>query len=64
MVEVGHPHLMLWGEGRLDFSGRSEDHGSRDAGLPANHGTGHCEELPALYAGYFGAWFKGPTGPQ
>jgi hypothetical protein len=53
-----------WGEGRLDFSGRSEDHGSRDAGLPANHGTGHCEEFAALYAGHFGAWFGGPTGPQ
>jgi non-heme chloroperoxidase len=37
------------------------------AGLPANHGTVPDIvnlELPALYAGYFGAWFGGPTGPQ
>ena len=42
MAEIGHPHLVLWGEkdGWIP-AGRSEDHGSGHAGLPASHGTGH-----------------------
>ena len=32
---------VLGREGWLDRPGRSQDDGSRDAGLPANHGTGH-----------------------
>jgi len=46
MPEIHHPHLVLWGE-RLDPAGRSSDDGDGNAGLPA------------LYAGYFGAWFGG-----
>ncbi len=41
MPQIRHPHLVLWGEqGRLDCSGRSSDHGSCDAGLPARDRAG------------------------
>jgi hypothetical protein len=45
---------------------RSQDYGGSHAGLPANHGAGHSMNLesPALYAGYFGAWFGGLSGSE
>jgi hypothetical protein len=68
MVEAVIRTWCFGGEGWLDSSGQSEDHGSGDAGLlPANHGTVPDIvnlELSALHAGYFGAWFGGPTDPQ
>lgn len=50
-------------DGWLDRASGSADDGGYDARLPAGRGArvGHSMnlELPALYAGYFGAWFGG-----
>jgi non-heme chloroperoxidase len=55
MVEVGHPHLVLWG--------RKTAGAVPDCRLITVPGIVN-PELPALYAGQFGAWFGDPTGPQ
>jgi pimeloyl-ACP methyl ester carboxylesterase len=64
MSEIRHPHLVLWGEGDgwiplADLQGMA-------AAMPRCRlvtvpGVGHSMNLerPALYAGYFGAWFGG-----
>ena len=55
-------------EGWLDCSCRSQDHGSSNAGLPANHSAGHRtfdeSRIAALYGGIFGAWFGGLPGNE
>ena len=64
MPELRHPHLVLWGE----FDGwiapadlRAMAAAMPDCRLVVVPGIGHSMnlELPALYAGYFGAWFGG-----
>jgi pimeloyl-ACP methyl ester carboxylesterase len=64
MPDIRHPHLVLWGEwdgwiqpGDL----RAMAAAMPDCRLVVVPGIGHSMnlELPALYAGYFGAWFGG-----
>ena len=64
MPEIRHPHLVLWGE----WDGwippcdlRTMAAAMPDCRLVVVPGIGHSMnlELPALYAGYFGAWFGG-----
>jgi len=64
MPEIRHPHLVLWGE--QDGWIAPADLGAMAAAMPNCRlvivpGMGHSMilELPALYAGYFGAWFGG-----
>jgi pimeloyl-ACP methyl ester carboxylesterase len=64
MSEIGHPHLVLWGE--RDGWIPPDDLRTMTAAMPDCRlvvvpGIGHSMnlELPALYAGYFGAWFGG-----
>jgi non-heme chloroperoxidase len=64
MAEISHPHLVLWGE-RDGWIPRA-DLRTMAAAMPACRlvvvpGIGHSmnTESPALYAGYFGAWFGG-----
>lgn len=64
MPELGHPHLVLWGE--LDGWIAAADlrimaEAMPDCRLVVIPCIGHSMnlELPALYAGYFGAWFGG-----
>ena len=67
MPEIRHPHLVLWGEkdgwiAPADLKLMAE--AMPDCRLVAVPGVGHSMNLeqPALYAGYFGAWFGGlPT---
>jgi pimeloyl-ACP methyl ester carboxylesterase len=67
MPEIRHPHLVLWGEkdGWIapdDLKRMAE--AMPDCRLVTVPGVGHSMNLeqPALYAGYFGAWFGGlPT---
>jgi pimeloyl-ACP methyl ester carboxylesterase len=64
MREIWHPHLVLWGEkdgwiAPADLKQMAATmHDCRLAIVP---GVGHSMNLeqPALYAGYFGAWFGG-----
>lgn len=64
MPELRHPHLVLWGEkdGWI-LPADLEAMAARmpDCRLVVVPGIGHSMnlELPALYAGYFGAWFGG-----
>lgn len=64
MQEIGHPHLVLWGEqdGWIPSADlkRMAD-AMPDCRLVTVPGVGHSMNLeqPALYAGYFGAWFGG-----
>jgi pimeloyl-ACP methyl ester carboxylesterase len=64
MREIGHPHLVLWGEkdgwiAPADL--RTMAAAMPDCRLVTVPGIGHSMNLeaPALYAGYFGAWFGG-----
>ena len=64
MAEIRHPHLVLWGERDgwippADLRAMAEV--MPDCRLVIVPGIGHSMnlELPALYAGYFGAWFGG-----
>lgn len=64
MPELHHPHLVLWGE--LDgwiapADLRTMADAMPDCRLVFVPRVGHSMnlELPALYAGYFGAWFGG-----
>jgi non-heme chloroperoxidase len=69
MPEIKHPHLVLWGEkdgwiAPADL--RTMASAMPDCRLVAVPGVGHSMnlELPALYAGYFGAWFGGLRGRE
>ena len=64
MPEIRHPHLVLWGE--RDGWIAPADLKTMAAAMPDCRlvvvpGIGHSmnSEMPALYAGYFGAWFGG-----
>ena len=64
MAELDHPHLVLWGE--MDGWIAPADLRSMAAAMPDCRllivpSIGHSMnlEVPALYAGYFGAWFGG-----
>src|SRR5258708_2113124 len=64
MPEITHPHLVLWGE--KDGWIPPADLKRMSAAMPNCRlvtvpGVGHSMNLeqPALYAGYFGAWFGG-----
>jgi non-heme chloroperoxidase len=64
MREIRHPHLVLWGEsdGWIPTADlRAMAAAMPDCRLVVVPGIGHSMnlELPALYAGYFGAWFGG-----
>jgi pimeloyl-ACP methyl ester carboxylesterase len=64
MPEIGHPHLVLWGEkdGWIPAADlKAMAAAMPDCRLVTIPGIGHSLnlELPALYAGYFGAWFGG-----
>ncbi|MHC2281333.1 non-heme chloroperoxidase [Bradyrhizobium diazoefficiens] len=64
MSEIRHPHLVLWGERDgwippTDLRAMAE--AMPDCRLVVVPNIGHSMNLeaPALYAGYFGAWFGG-----
>lgn len=64
MPELRHPHLVLWGE--QDGWIAKDDLLTMAAAMPdcrvvqvSRIGHSMNLELPALYAGYFGAWFGG-----
>ena len=66
MPEIRHPHLVLWGEkdgwiAPADLKRMAQS--MPDCRLITVPGIGHSMNLeqPALYAGYFGAWFGGLT---
>jgi non-heme chloroperoxidase len=64
MSEITHPHLVLWGEkdGWIPPADLREMAAAMpDCRLVIVPGIGHSMnlEMPALYAGYFGAWFGG-----
>jgi|SRR4051794_17267203 non-heme chloroperoxidase len=64
MPEIHHPHLVLWGERDSWIPAadlRAMAAAMPDCRLVVVPGIGHSMnlELPALYAGYFGAWFGG-----
>jgi non-heme chloroperoxidase len=66
MAEIRHPHLVLWGEHDgwiLPADLKTMAGAMPDCRLVVMPGIGHSMnlELPALYAGYFGAWFGGLT---
>ena len=69
MAEIWHPHLVLWGEkdgwiAPADL--RTMAAAMPDCRLITVPGIGHSMnlEVPALYAGYFGAWFGGLPGSE
>jgi non-heme chloroperoxidase len=67
MPEIRHPHLVLWGEkdGWIPAADlRTMADAMPNCRLVIVPGIGHSMnlELPALYAGYFGAWFGGVSG--
>ncbi len=64
MPEIRQPHLVLWGEKDgwiplVDLKAMAA--AMPDCRLVTVPGIGHSMnlEMPALYAGYFGAWFGG-----
>jgi len=64
MPEIRHPHLVVWGEGDgwiAPADLRTMAAAMPDCRLVVVPGIGHSMnlEVPALYAGYFGAWFGG-----
>jgi non-heme chloroperoxidase len=64
MPDILHPHLVLWGERDAWIAPedlRTMASAMPDCRLVTVPGIGHSMnlELPALYAGYFGAWFGG-----
>ena len=69
MADIWHPHLVLWGE--KDGWIAPADLKTMAAAMPDCRlitvpGIGHSMNLesPALYAGYFGAWFGGLPGSE
>ncbi|MBI5260667.1 MAG: alpha/beta hydrolase [Bradyrhizobium sp.] len=67
MAEISHPHLVIWGEkdgwiAPADLSAMAA--AMPDCRVVTIPGVGHSMnvEAPALYAGYFGAWFGGLRG--
>jgi pimeloyl-ACP methyl ester carboxylesterase len=67
MPEIRHPHLVLWGEkdGWIPSADpKRMAEAMPDCRLVTVPGIGHSMNLeqPALYAGYFGAWFGGFRG--
>jgi len=67
MVDIPHPHLVVWGE--LDGVIAEADLRQMARAMPdcrfvAVPGIGHSLniEAPELYAGFFGAWFGGLAG--
>jgi len=65
MREIHHPHLVVWGEkdgwiASMDLKRMAAE--MPDCRLVIVPGIGHSMnlEVPALYAGYFGAWFSKP----
>ena len=69
MAEICHPHLVLWGErdGWIPPADlRTMAAAMPDCRLITVPGIGHSMnlEVPALYAGYFGAWFGGLSGSE
>ena len=69
MAEIWHPHRVLWGEkdgwiAPADL--RTMAAAMPDCRLITVPGIGHSMNLksPALYAGYFGAWFGGLSGSE
>lgn len=69
MPEIRHPHLVVWGEhdGRIAPADlRAMAAAMPDCRLVVVPGIGHSMnlEVPALYAGYFGAWFGGVRDNQ
>ena len=54
MTDIRHRHLVIWGDAAM-FAAMPD---CRLINIP---GVGHSMDLesPALYAGYFGAWFGG-----
>jgi non-heme chloroperoxidase len=67
MPEISHPHLVLWGEkdGWIPAADlRTMANAMPNCRLVIVPGIGHSMnlELPALYAGYFGARFGGISG--
>jgi non-heme chloroperoxidase len=69
MPEISHPHLVLWGEkdgwiAPADLLTMAS--AMPDCRLVTVPGIGHSMnlELPALYAGYFGAWFGSLIGRE
>jgi pimeloyl-ACP methyl ester carboxylesterase len=64
MAEIRHPHLVIWGEkdGWIPHADLAAMIAAMpDCRLVTIPGVGHSMNLesPALYAGYFGAWFGG-----
>ena len=64
MAEIRHPHLVLWCErdGWIPPADlRTMAAAMPDCRLVIVPGIGHSInlEVPALHAGYFGAWFGG-----
>jgi non-heme chloroperoxidase len=64
MAEIRHPHLVLWGEKDgwiAPAELKTMAAAMPDCRLITVPGIGHSMNLesPALYAGYFGAWFGG-----
>jgi non-heme chloroperoxidase len=64
MKEIRHPHLVVWGQkdGWIPLADlRRMAEAMSDCRLVIVPGVGHSMNLeqPALYAGYFGAWFGG-----
>ncbi|MBR1132136.1 alpha/beta fold hydrolase [Bradyrhizobium iriomotense] len=64
MPELRHPHMVLWGERDVWIAPddlRAMAKAMPDCRLVIVPGIGHSMNLerPALYAGYFGAWFGG-----
>jgi non-heme chloroperoxidase len=69
MPEIRHPHLVLWGEkdGWIPPADlRTMASAMPDCRLVTVPGIGHSMNLesPALYAGYFGAWFGSLIGRE
>jgi non-heme chloroperoxidase len=69
MADIWHPHLVLWGEkdgwiAPADLKAMAAT--MPDCRLITVPGVGHSMnlEVPALYAGYFGAWFGGLPGSE
>jgi pimeloyl-ACP methyl ester carboxylesterase len=69
MPEITHPHLVIWGEkdgwiAPADLAAMAA--AMPDCRLVTVPGMGHSMNLesPALYAGYFGAWFGGLASRQ
>ena len=60
MTDIMHPHFVIWGE-KDAWIPHADLAAMPDCRLVTVPGVGHSMNLesPALYAGYFGAWFGG-----